>query len=143
MHSIRLRGPWRYEVLERHAGDNSLPKTGKQQLPADWAETLGSDFRGKVRYRRTFHQPTGLEEGQQVCLAIDLPLSAAEVRLNGDRLPADDLAAGGWRCEVQDLLLPTSELIIDVTHAADAEGCGGLMSEVRLEIQTVSPRPVE
>jgi len=146
MHSIRLRGPWRYEVIERLAGDESLAAAGKQKMPADWSAVLGDDFRGTVRYRRKFHQPTGLEEGQQVWLAIDGVTSSGEVTLNHTPLAACGLAAQRpepWRYEIQHLLSPTSELIIDVTHPVDADGAGGLTGEVRLEIQTVRPRPLD
>lgn len=141
MHSIRLRGPWRYEVLERHSGEASLPRSGKQKMPADWSGVLGSDFRGTVRYCRTFHQPTGLEEGQQVWLVIDGATSTAKVSLNDNPLAACGLA--GNRYEIRHLLLPTSELIIDVTHPLEASGVGGLTGEVRLEIETVRPRPID
>ncbi len=156
MHSIRLRGPWRYEVVERIAGDASRPASGKQQMPADWGEILGSDFRGTVRYRRTFHQPTGLELGQAVWLVIEGVTSHATVVLNGTPLPACGLAVASteseasekegseaWRHEVRHLLSATCELMIDVTHPAEVEGTGGLTGEVRLEIQAVRPRPVE
>ncbi len=146
MHSIRLRGPWRYEVLEHLAGEDSVPTTGKQKMPGDWSEPLGADFRGTVRYRRTFHMPTGLEEGQQVWLAIDCVDSNATVTLNSTSLGSLALnteTGESWRHEIQDSLLPTSELIIDVTHPAQAPGPGGLTGEVRLEIQTVKPRPVD
>ena len=151
MHFIRLRGPWRYEVLERLAGDPSLPSEGKQKLPADWSATLGTDFRGAVSYRRTFHQPTGLEPGQEVWLSIESLTSSAAVTLNGHDLPACPFAAERqdgeppppYRHEVHDLLLPTSELTIDVTHPVDAPEPGGLTGLVQLEIQTVRPRPID
>ncbi len=139
MHSIRLRGPWRYEVAERLTGDDSRPRSGKQKMPADWAEILGSDFRGTVRYRRTFHQPTGLDEGQQVWLVIEGVTSIATVTLNNACLAA--CGPAGKRYEIQHLLSPACDLIIDVTHPVGADGVGGLTGEVRLEIQTVRPRP--
>lgn len=150
MHSIRLRGPWRFEVLERLAGDESRRDEGKQKMPADWTETLGADFRGTVRYTRTFHQPTGLEPGQQVWLVIEGVTSSGAVTLNDTRLPdcgstAHDSQVDSpfWRQEIQHLLSANCQLIIDVTHPLDAELPGGLTGEVRLEIQTVRPRPVD
>lgn len=141
MHFIRLRGPWRLEVLEQVAGASTVRKA-KQHLPADWSEILGTDFRGTVRYRRVFHEPTGLEPGQEVWLSIAGVASHAAITLNGH---ACGLAASGdeWRHEIRELLLPTSELIIDITHPATAEGIGGLTGLVQLEIQTVRPRPVD
>lgn len=146
MHFIRLRGPWRYEVQEQLEGDEALSREGKQKLPADWSEVLGAGFRGTVRYRRTFHEPTGLEPGQEVWLSIDRVTSSATIQLNENPLPPYDFSENSdtpWRQEVRDLLLPTSELIIDVSHPADAEETGGLTGLVQLEIQTVRPRPVD
>ncbi|WP_442485225.1 glycosyl hydrolase 2 galactose-binding domain-containing protein [Aeoliella sp. SH292] len=141
MHFIRLRGPWRLEVLEQLAGAPTV-REGKQQMPADWSGLLGDDFRGTVRYRRVFHEPTGLEPGQQVWLSIEGLATSATISLNGTPLPPH---AGHeeWRHEIRELLLPNSELIIDVTHPATAEGPGGLTGLVQLEIQTVRPRPVD
>ncbi|QDU55989.1 hypothetical protein [Aeoliella mucimassa] len=141
MHCIRLRGPWRYEVLERQAGDPTRSSEGKQQLPADWSSTLGDDFRGTVRFVRKFHQPTGLETDQQVWLSIESLVSSARVTLNDQMLP--DCEAGNWRHEVHKLLLPSNELTIEVTHPHQAAGPGGLDGLVQLEIQTVRPRPVD
>jgi hypothetical protein len=146
MHFIRLRGPWRLEVLEQLAGASTVREC-KQHLPADWSEVLGHDFRGTVRYRRVFHEPTGLEPGQQVWLSIEGLATSATISLNGTQLPPHGQGEGGqrseWRHEIRELLLPNSELIIDVTHPATAEGPGGLTGLVQLEIQTVRPRPVD
>ncbi|MCO6047820.1 hypothetical protein NG895_28275 [Aeoliella sp. ICT_H6.2] len=141
MHCIRLRGPWRYEVLEQIAGDEPPAREGKQKMPGDWSLVLGAGFRGTVRYRRVFHEPTGLEEGQEVWLSIEGVHSSAEVSLNGTTLPA--VTSDLWRHVVRDLLLPESELIIDVSHPATAGEPGGLTGLVQLEIQTVRPRPVD
>ena len=146
MHFIRLRGPWRLEVLEQLAGASTV-REGKQQMPADWSALLGDDFRGTVRYRRVFHEPTGLEPGQQVWLSIEGLATSATISLNGTPLPPHAEVAGGqnneWRHEIRELLLPNSELIIDVNHPATAAGPGGLTGLVQLEIQTVRPRPVD
>ncbi|MGI9455564.1 MAG: glycosyl hydrolase 2 galactose-binding domain-containing protein [Aeoliella sp.] len=142
MHSIRLRGPWSYEVLSRLDGGSDLPPPGKQKMPADWSLTLGKDFHGVVRYRRTFHSPTGLEAGQGVWLVVEGVRSRAEVSLNDHQLAATcGLAAE--RSPIEHLLSQTNHLIIDVEHMPTDEGCGGLSGEVRLEIQTVLPRPVD
>jgi hypothetical protein len=144
MHIIRLRGPWQYEVIEQIAPAAPLAAlAGKQQQPADWGEILGADFRGTVRYRRVFHEPTGLEAGQGVWLVVTAVRSHAKVELDGQRLgescgdePAEFPIAGRLR--------PTCELVITVTHdlASDSQP-GGLVGEVHLAIQTVRPRPVD
>lgn len=154
MHKIRLRGPWRYEVLARidAAGErrtDDLPLPGKQKMPADWSAKLGADFYGVVRYRRTFHQPTGIEAGQGVWLVVEEVYSRGAISLNGQSLAEArrrSAVAGGSdvvRVEIAPLLSPTNELIIDVEHSPGDEGIGGLTGEVRLEIQTVMPRPVD
>ena len=68
-HVIRLRGPGDFEVIERAAPAGgaecdkafAAPASGKAKLPCDWSETLGREFRGKVRYRRRFNRPSGLD----------------------------------------------------------------------------------
>ncbi len=147
MHTIRLRGPWQYEVLSRSDGAKAPSAAGKQKMPADWSETLGGDFYGTVRYRRTFHSPTGLEEGQPVWLVVEGVRSRGHVTLNSQTLAhtchrsaVADAQAGG-RFSIEHLLSRNNELIIDVEHLPGDEGTGGLTGTVRLEIQTVRPRP--
>lgn len=144
MHIIRLRGPWQYEVVEQFtpAVPVAIP-AGKQQQPADWSEILGPDFRGTVRYRRIFHQPTGLEAGQEVWLVVTRVRSHAKVELDGKPLGE---AQGGELAEfpIASMLRPTCELAITVTHDDPADSQpGGLVGEVHLAIQTVRPRPID
>ncbi len=154
MHTIRLRGPWHYEPVARFdivgndAAGNSikdnLPPAGKQKMPADWTSTLGADFHGKVRYRRTFHAPTGLEAGQGVGLVVEEGATVLAVWLNNRPLiPALAPAPGNSRFAIEQLLQPTNQLLIEVEHRAADPGVGGLTGEVRLEIETVRPRPVD
>src|SRR4051794_4944409 len=94
-HVIRLRGPWEYLPLakfvpqaeggwtEQHA---DLPAAGRMHMPADWKETLGQDFRGRVRYTRHFNCPTGLEPHDRVWLVLEGVDARGEVILNSARL---------------------------------------------------------
>src|SRR3954447_22894568 len=92
MHTIRLRGPWELEALARfllqadgsyRAVRDGLPAATRAKMPAEWSQTLGPDFLGRVQYRRTFHKPTGLGNGERVWLVVEPPRSRARIELNG------------------------------------------------------------
>ena len=91
MHTIRLRGPWRVEPVERFvlqrgwwltsARALSLPAAATMTMPADWAAVRWAPiFLGRVRYRRIFQKPTGLESGERVWLVVERPRSRAVCR---------------------------------------------------------------
>jgi hypothetical protein len=144
MHIIRLRGPWRWEVVEQIApAEPAAVSSGRQHQPADWADILGGSFRGAVRYRRVFHEPTGLEPDQRVWLVVTGVRSHAKVELDGQLLGE---AQGDKPAEfpIAAHLRPTCELAITVTHGdIDNPHPGGLVGEVHLAIQTVKPRPID
>ena len=85
MHTIRLRGPWQVEPVARFVlqpDGTYRPVDGR--LAAGGAgddagglvrQSLGADFLGRVRYRRTFQKPTGLESGERVWLVVEPPRS--------------------------------------------------------------------
>lgn len=154
MHSIRLLGPWQLKVVavfaERADGGydvrtSDLPPGAKATMPADWADAFGPHFLGRVRYRRTFQKPTGLD-GARVWLVVEPPRSSGTVNLN-------DISLGTVRCgdalgrfEVTDILSDRNTLEVNVSHPmVDAAGQptddgstelpGGLVGEVRLEIE--------
>lgn len=155
-HVIRLRGPWHYRALARtvlledgtpaeEPGD--LPPPGRTKMPSDWGDSLGPDFRGRVRYSRSFHRPTGLDHGQRVELLVDQVDAWGQVTLNGHYLGEVRTMAGPGRFDVTDKLLDRNELIVEVelprATAASARLArptgragkpGGLVGEVRLEI---------
>jgi hypothetical protein len=156
MHSIRLRGPWQIEPLERFVrrGDGryersteTLPPAASAKMPSDWSEALGRDFLGRVRYLRTFHEPTGLDiGGERVWLVVEPPRSVARVSVNGIAL--GQVAAGGppARFDITARLQYANRLEIVVDHPVlDDAGApnddssttspGGLVGEVRLEIE--------
>jgi hypothetical protein len=125
-HIIRLRGPWEWEAS------------------AD-----------KVRITRRFHRPTGLEAGDCVWLTIDDVHGSATVALNGRRLgeivsrsseePHSHLEI--QRCPARFNLTtdlqPHNAITVEVTTppAGVADGPGGLIGLVCLEIETSKPCP--
>ncbi len=114
-HVIRLRGPWDYEPLarvsvaadgaRRETADN-LPAAGRVHLPADWGLTLGSEFRGRVRYLRRFGLPTNLEPSDCVSLVIDGVDYFGAAMLNGTRLGELLGYTAAARFDVRALLAP-------------------------------------
>lgn len=155
MHTIRLRGPWQVEPVARFVLEadgsyrldgESLPPAARVTMPADWSATCGPDFFGRVRYRRVFHRPTGLESGERVFLVVEPPRSSASIILNGDVLGFVNSEEPAGRFEISDRLEEDSQLEIIVDHPSlddtkstvDDPGIlppGGLVGEVRLEIE--------
>ena len=159
-HVIRLRGPWELQPLERcvslgngqfRRDDQDLPAGGRGAVPGDWADLLGPDFRGTVRYTRHFNCPTNLDVGERVWLVCEGLDHQGIFSLNEQPLfeqVGSDEPAG---FDITDLLQPRNTLFVCVTLLP--EGCvaalprpaarqsqpGGLTGEVRLEIR---PRAV-
>ena len=152
-HAIRLRGPWDFEVLASAAdrpGQNlaGAPVANRVELPCDWQATLGVDFRGKVRYRRRFNRPTGLDPHERVWLVVEGVDAFGAAALNGSKLGEVRGYALPASFDVTGLLSPSNELAIDVELPAETSGAaapmrpgretlaGGPIGEVRLEIRT-------
>jgi hypothetical protein len=155
MHTIRLRGPWQVEPVKRFVlqpdgsykpVEDCLPAAGRMTMPADWSGLLGADFLGRVRYRRTFQSPTGLESGQRVWLVVEAARSEACIVWKRDLVgfvcPGD--IAG--RFDITERLEDQNAVEIYVDHPALDElrstvgdpadlPAGGLVGEVRLEIE--------
>jgi hypothetical protein len=115
-------------------------------MPADWSQTIGPDFLGRVRNRRTFHKPTGLSTSEQVWLVVEPPRSRGSIELNGAILGEVSPHAIYGRFNITDLLEELNRLTIEVEHPSldarglaieysDAGATGGLIGEVRLEIE--------
>lgn len=153
-HVIRLRGPWEFEVIERAApadgaecGDPAASRSGKVKLPCDWSEALGRTFRGKVRYRRRFNRPSGLDPHERVWLIVEGVDAFGAAALNGRALGEVRGYALPARFDVTDLLGQANELLLEVElpsamHDASAplrpgreDLAGGPIGEVRLEIR--------
>jgi hypothetical protein len=153
-HTIRLRGPWELEPLERYvprsfggygSQSSGVPPRERWQTPADWCETMGHDFLGVVRYSRKFNRPTNLEQ-ERVWLVVEPPRSCGLVRVNGDTLGYVRFGAPAGRFDITPLLKDHNSVVIDVEHPeldddgnAPDDGSkfvpGGLVGEVRLEIE--------
>lgn len=151
-HTIRLRGPWQFSVLSRavqqpvdrrDAFDSSR---GRVNLPSDWGNTLGADFRGCVRYSRNFNRPTGLDPHERVWCVIEGIDPAGSVTLNGQALGCVAGYAMSASFDITLLIQDHNELTLDVEmpdsfqRATPRPGRehlpGGAIGEVRLEIRT-------
>jgi hypothetical protein len=155
MHTIRLRGPWNVEPLKRfvlqadgsyRATENDLPSATRATMPADWSALFGADFLGRVRYRRTFQKPTGLDSGERVWLVVEPAQSEACVLWKGDLLGFIYPSEPAGRFDITDRLEDHNTLEICVDHPAldfmrstvgdpTKLSPGGLVGEVRLEIE--------
>ncbi len=139
MHTIRLRGPWEVQPLVQQRGgeprSEDLPTCIRCQMPADWGGVLGPDFLGTVRYTRTFNCPTNLEAHEHVWLVVEPPRSSGAVRLNGHELGLVRLGESAGRFDITALLKQHNAVEIDVEHLDPGSSAGGLVGEVRLEIE--------
>ena len=155
MHTIRLRGPWQLEPVFRYVrradgelarSDHSLPSAAKQQMPADWSAVLGDDYLGRVRYVRPFNAPPGLVPEERVWLVVEPQRSEARVMLSEETLGVVTAEGPAARFNITHLLSAHNRLEIFVDHPLVVEGHamtddaespapGGLVGEVRLEIE--------
>ena len=155
MHVIRLHGPWELEPLAhtRFLPDGSttvepgeLPPARRTQVPADWAESLGRDFRGRVRYTRRFGRPSSLETVDRVELVVTRVDAFGAVELNGELLVQIPWGKLDARVDITSQLQLRNVLCVEVElpHAdpdcppllrpGRVDSAGGLIGEVRLEI---------
>jgi hypothetical protein len=155
MHIIRLRGPWQVEALARFVPQpdgsyrldhENLPAAVRVTMPVDWSSTLGSEFLGRVRYRRTFNKPTGLASGERVFLVVEPPRSSACITWKGDLVGFVHPGEAAGRFDITRLLEDHNQVEILVDHpdldyvrstVGDPAQLppGGLVGEVRLEIE--------
>jgi hypothetical protein len=154
MHTIRLRGPWQMQPMERFAvlpddrisaSGEDLPTPTVAKMPDDWSSVFGADFLGRVRYVRTFNKPTGLDSGERVFLVVEPPISVGRVAVNGQILGEVRWGAPPGRFDITTALKDHNAVEVEVSHpAVDGEGkatlettsvSGGLLGEVRLEIE--------
>ena len=130
MHSIRLAGPWEFEV----AGTDA-PK-GKISMPADRLPVDGS-IASRVRLTRRFGRPTGLASGDVVWLVVERAGPPGEITLNGRPLGQAGVHEAG-RFDVTADLADRNRLEVEV----DLPLSGPPLDEVRLEIHAVGPEPL-
>ena len=118
-------------------------------MPTSWAASLGTEFRGCVRYARRFTRPTDLESYERVWLVFEGVDSRAQLVLNEEPLGRLDGYALRGAFEITGRLRDRNELVMDVElpfNVGSAEGllrpgraacAGGLIGEVRLEIRSL------
>ncbi|HVA46078.1 MAG TPA: hypothetical protein VNH11_06860 [Pirellulales bacterium] len=155
-HVIRLRGPWHFEPLARATLDADgqiteisagLPPAGRATVPEDWGDRLGSGFRGRVRYRRTFNPPATLDPHERLWLVVKGVDAFGHVSVNGTRLGTIDGYALARGFEVTRLVGPRNEIDLEVELPQELPGVtqplrpgrerlpGGPIGEVRLEVR--------
>jgi len=112
---------------------DSLPEARRIQVPGDWSQTLGEDFRGRVLYTRQFNRPTGLEDVVRIELVLQQPHAVGFATLNGKRLGEITRENPSARFEVLPLLRPQNSLAIEVEFPWQ-DSTFGLADSVTLEI---------
>lgn len=156
-HRIRLRGPWTCEPLARtvlrvdgrvEEEPGALPVPVDYRPPGDWGAALGPNFRGRVRFRRHFNRPSGLEPHEQVWLKTNGVDPAGIVSLNGQELGWAGFLPPPAEFHLTPLLADRNELVfvIDLPRVESGAAApsrhgreqlpGGLIGEVYLEIRT-------
>ena len=156
LHTIRLRGPWGCQPLARFEWDEAglrsetttdLPPSGRLKMPADWSSVCGTDFQGRVRFRRRFHWPTPLTPRERMWLVFESVAVSALVRLNDCDLGEFSADQTPAEFDVTARLAATNVLVVDVScpleRPAEASSgsaaplAGGLPAEIRLEVRLV------
>jgi beta-galactosidase/beta-glucuronidase len=152
-HAIRLRGPWQFEPLARsvEASDgqivehhDDLPPPGRGTVPSDWGAALGTDFRGRVAYSRSFNPPGTLDPHERLWLVVEGVDAWGVVSLNGTRLGEVPGYAVWSGFDITRLVGPRNEVTLEVElHMGNAslrpgrENLpGGPIGEVRLEVRS-------
>lgn len=90
LHRMRLRGPW--GICEQDlSGDavDSSPSTVK--VPVSWQELFGNR-NGSAIFTRHFNRPTGLEQTDQVWLALQSPGMECQIQMSDTSLPSFELS---------------------------------------------------
>ena len=115
VHTIRLRHPWRYELLS-----------------------------GRIRFNRRFNRPTGIHGGADVDLVIDGPGALGQVYLNGVRLGETAAKGGVVRFRINEILQLNNELRVELEQLDSGEipstdeSREKTLGDVRLEITAAS-----
>lgn len=146
-HNIRLRGPWSFDVAEQIAGA-AVPHAGRTTVPCEWGEMLGSDFRGRVRYRRSFNPPATLDPHERLWLVCEGVDAFGRISLNGSLLGTIEGYALPAGFDVTGLIAARNEigLEVELPPKATEQGAvlrpgreslpGGPVGEVRLEVRS-------
>jgi hypothetical protein len=141
LHYIQLRGPWEIEPVLRArlqgdgqvAWSDDVPARFTAKLPVDPAAVLG-EFRGRVRYRRRFNQPTNLSPAEKVFLSFAACRAEGIVSVNNIEV-GRFAAADTTSCfDVTAALRLANVLCVELTSVA-ADAAPGIAGAVTLEIR--------
>ena len=88
-------------------------------LGAAWEPPAPAEADGHLLWTRRFGRPGGLQADDQVLLVVLQPTVAADVVLNGVRLPPLSAGAGHWSQDVTPLLRERNELLLTVAASAN------------------------
>jgi hypothetical protein len=147
-HVIRLGGPWEFEPLacsvvrpDGSVGEVSadLPP-GRISLPADWGQAVGEDFCGRVRFRRRFGRPSGMEPHERVWLVCEGVDACGTLWCNEQLLGPVRGYALPAAFDVTDLLDARNELWLDVELPAEPPS-SSVTPNSRLRTPHSPPRP--
>ena len=127
VHRIRLKGPWEFA-----SADGS--QSGRVTMPAEWDDLFDENVK-QATFRRLFHQPTNLDAGDRVFLVFDGVGGNGEFRLNGHSAGELIESDEPQRFDVTELLVPFSELVVELHRNSETERPGGLHDVVALEIE--------
>jgi hypothetical protein len=129
MHSIRLRGPWQFELSRE-----TTSREGKAKLPVDLLTLLTddecADDSTSMILQRYFNLPTGLSNSDQVHLSIGGLTEGFSVALNSEPLPVEASENLTYVLDVTSKLQPRNELIVTITPKSSTE----INMEVALQI---------
>ncbi len=143
-HPIRLRGPWNWQTL--------APPTqqGRLHAPGDWGHALGRDFRGTVRFSRSFQPPARLDPHERLFLVAAGLDAQGRIAVNG--APLGEVAGYPLPGEfdITHLLQAANTIHIDVSLDAEQPGSpttprpgrehapGGLIRDIVLEVRSTA-----
>ncbi len=141
-HTIRLRGPWLYEVIERFDGEGDSLGTatsGRIKLPCDWGKPPWGDFFGRARFTRTFNWPEPLEPNERLALVFEVGNACVSAELNGQTLLQFGDINKPVRVDVTDRIKINNRLAIDVRRVNpkardDPSSSPAFIREVYLEV---------
>ncbi|MBS0261523.1 MAG: NRDE family protein [Planctomycetes bacterium] len=148
-HRILLRGPWQVDPVSRCEDRpdgmrvwslTDLPPQQMVRLPAAWDELFG-EFRGRVRFQRTFHPPTNVGPRDQLSLVISSAACQGAIFLNDVYVGAIDPQFPFVRVDVTGRLKINNELTIDLQflEPPDSADPAGLTTPAALAIIEGAP----
>jgi beta-mannosidase len=129
-HRIRLRGPWEFEPLAATRIDATgriietgarLPAAGRIMLPVPPRGSTLDGFRGRVRWRRSFHAPRTLEPHERLWLVVDAADYFAQARLDGAPLGRHEGCFEPFEFEITPLVRRRNELALELDCPREAD----------------------